>query len=432
MNILKEIKMLMSFITMAIVSAYKHLSTPVDPTVSMASADFLIKPSFDQVKNWMTWQAGAINAFITAEIRDVFNFWQECFGVFGFMELNDEQEFVIHEMSGHGMLWQSHTGCAWTPGNGFDFNTHKIETPCKIKINEQFCVADLFDTCFNHLTEWTGTGPVQMKPEGRGFVDRLIRMFSRYAVMGWIAIATAGGYFDAEKITFSKKTPAGIREFFAKGSNKCKGWLTQLKILANNGMPWLNQNPFDSQLFDTNGKYHGSILEILKSQVDSNDEIASCVVDGDISGNGVIHLVDAMTYKDFHRQFMSECIDGNCINNEMSREKKTAGGQTKWVYYVNDVPVIPVKFPEIYTKYLTGHLRFAYTTTARNIYIGGAFNGMPKVGDGLTGLLVQQNTTDATKLGMTYMAAHQLMGILFAKLDMITGGQYYHERKAIA
>lgn len=200
------------------------------------------------------------------------------------------------------------------------------------------------------------------------------------------------------------------------------------------GYECLNLPIWDSQLFSSTAsgkaKYNGDYVEMFDAIIDGNDELYDCILDGTVDGNGVHILVDAHTYGEFVSWFWnSECINNQCINNRLKYEEKTAFGMTKKVYYIDGIPIVPLKYPKLFTKYILGQIRFMYVSTARNIHLGMAFNRMPSVGDGLAGLAVQK-ATNLNEAGYVYMAAHQLFGKLLRSKSEIAGGQIFIGEKA--
>lgn len=167
--------------------------------------DFIINPDYSRADRFLTWSAGAINKFLFKDLFDPFSWWQQCFGIFGWMQLNEDREFVITEFEGHGLLWQEHDSCAWTPGNGFSTSTKKVERPCKGKINEQYCEADFFNSCFKEYNTWDGRGAVKLTPAGVTLVNTITTKIAQWAVVGAVATLTAGGYLDPKEVKFSKR-----------------------------------------------------------------------------------------------------------------------------------------------------------------------------------------------------------------------------------
>ena len=390
----------------------------------MANAGFIVKPEFDKVRNFLTWRAGAINKFITQRLRDSFSFWQRCFNVFGWMRLNDQQKFVIHEMQGVGLIWQCHNSCQWTPGGSFKFGSYTIDTPCRAKINEQFCIADLFDSCFKEFINHPGTGPIDLTADGITFVNNLLTMISQQAVVGAVALLTAGGYFDPTQVQFTKKAGTTIVDFFSKAAGCCTGWLMTLKMMGLT-TPHLNMPIFENEKMDSKGNFSFDVCAKVEDIVDSCEDLDDCIDEGGVDGEEVVILMDMKTYKQHKKQYWSDCINGQCLNNKLRREEKQDGTKTREIYYINGLPIIPFSYPKIYTKFLTGDLRFIYVTPTRNIYLAGSFTGMPNVGDGLQGLAIQKQTMSLKELGMYYLAANQLFGNLIARPELICGGQAY-------
>ena len=86
-------------------------------------------------------------------------------------------------------------------------------------------------------------------------------------------------------------------------------------------------------------------------------------------------LVSPSFYNAVVLTFNKLCITQNCINPRLTREEVNAGAgfSKRKIYYIDNLPVIPLPEVNAFAKYFTGSNHFAAITVSGNIQFGGKF-----------------------------------------------------------
>ena len=124
-------------------------------------SQLIIKPNFNKLNNQLAFPAGDLNFFMREEVQDSFGFYQREFGVYSYMRLNKNLQFVIHTIGGSPLMWQPHNSCGWNETGSLGIGRREF-TPCRAKINESWCHDELFEGCFKHFLTWDPNRPVEL------------------------------------------------------------------------------------------------------------------------------------------------------------------------------------------------------------------------------------------------------------------------------
>jgi len=401
-------------------------------------ATYKVTPSFNRITNQATFPADSVNAFMREEIYDSFNFYQSQFGVYNYMRLTDEKKYVLHTMHGTPLLWQPHNSCSWDETGSIRMGRREI-TPVKAKINEQFCYDEMFNSAFKHFLQWNGRGPLSLNANGIAVINALSRTLAENATLGAHVTLTAGQMYDVSAVTFNSQTPATIRDLFARTIGTTKGWL---ELLRTQGLvpeySHLNVSGAIDTLNDINGKrYIGDPIVLfdnlreaapfdLKAFMDEGGVIGSA--SGDYTP---IFLVSLSVYAAVAESYRKQCVSVTCINPRLSRREFTQntnrGNKPVYVYYIDDVPVVPIAAVNQYDKYLEGSTHFAGIVSSGNINLGASFDELPDVGTGRNVGMLMELDTSAKNYGNYYFLAHSLFGTHISDTNFISATQVYAE-----
>jgi hypothetical protein len=309
--------------------------------------------------------------------------------------------------------------------------------PCRGKINESFCYDEFFDSCFEQFLTYNGRGPVQLDANGIDLVNSMVRTLGQNATLGARLTLTAGQLHDVTNLSFNEETSNDIQALFKKTAGTCKGWVELVREMGE--IPQYRHMNVPNLLpsTDYNGKtYTGDVIELFDSLKDNaTNDMQSLIAEGGIAGSVDGDFMPYMgvtmdIYKAATAQYNEQCISVTCINPRMTREEfqiPTRRGTRKlYVYYIDDVPIIP--FPDItyYDRFLTGMTSMAFITVGGNINLGASFAALPDISESNIGILVER-ATDVKEWGQYSFLAHSLFSTTIADHSFFVGAQTYVE-----
>lgn len=400
----------------------------------------IIAPNFAKTTGALIIPCEKINKFIATEIRDTFDFYQNRFGVYSYMQLNRYQKFVLQYAYGVPLMWQAHKSCTFDPLGNVRTGSKEIE-PCNAKLNSEFCYDEFFDSCYRMFLNWSGRGPMDLTPDGVKLINKLINILAKNAVLGARMTLTAGKLYDPTKVTFDTATSNEIVEMFTKTAGTCKGWIELLREMGElittrhcNHKNIVKPEDFDGE------KFGGDVLEVYDALFDAapsalqnvvNEGGAITAVDG---ANGPIFLVTTAYYNKLAQQYREQCLSVTCLNPRLTRREENWSGLSGVnrpinVYYIDDTPVIPVTDTNQFTKYLTGTTHLAVLTVSRNISLGSSFSALPSLNDNMQdiGMMVERKET-VDEYGKYKFLAHALFATSINDTDYVSGTQIYADK----
>lgn len=394
---------------------------------------FLVKPNFNRLRNIVTFEAPSLNAFVREELLDSSSFYQEQFGVYSYMQLNQQLKYVIHSLKGSPLMWQPHNACGWDPTGSLRVGTREFE-PCRAKINETVCYDELFDSCFRAFLNWSGNGPVTMNAQGMNMVNQLVQTIAENATLGARLTLTVGQMYEGD-VVFNDKTPQNIKELFTKTVGTCKGWVELVRELAiqeqyaHLNVPGL----FIPADFDGN-KYIGNVVDLYDElQAAAPNELQSLINEGGVVNSFSnsfmpLFLVSTSVYNKLIAEYRQQGAGVVVLDPRLTRREfpVTVGGRTtiKFVYYIDDTPVVPISEISYLDQYLTGSTHLAAITAAGNIGLGTSFAAMPDLNGGQVGLRIQM-ADDNDKFGEYSFLAHSLFAATLADPNYFVGTQTF-------
>lgn len=398
---------------------------------------FLIKPNFNRIRSQVAFPAKSLNYFIREEIQDTFGFYQRTFGVYSYMQLNKTLQYVIHSLSGSPLLWQPHRSCSWDETGSLRVGRREF-TPCKAKINEEFCYDELFDSCFEHFLTWSGRGPLELDANGINMVNQMVRTLAENAVIGARLTLTAGQLYNPSSVTFNEQTSKSMKDLFTATVGTCQGWIELVRSMAESSSQYAHMNVdgiFDEG--DFSGKqYTGDPVLVFDNLRESAPaDLQGLMNEGGVAGSVEgdfmpLFLVSNSIYNAIADAYRKMCVSVTCLNPRLSRREYTIstprGSRPIYVYFIDDVPVIPITDINHYDKYLTGATHFAAITPSRNIGLGASFASLPTLEGGDVGMLIERKES-AKEWGQYHFLAHALFAATIADTDYFVGTQVYAE-----
>ena len=392
---------------------------------------FSISPNWNRLNRAATLPTKELNSILETEVRDNFSVYQNKFNVFSWMRINKKQKFVLSSIEGSPLVWQSLNSCGWDPSGSLWMNRKELE-PCRVKINEENCLDELFDSCFEPLLTYDGRGPLMLDATGQSVWERLTKTLLQNSVLGAMGTYWAGNFFDPNVVKFREDTPDIFQKLFMKSADTCKGVL-QLMVAMGKNPKYANMNVEGIlKEDDFNGKkYIGSIKDLKDSLADAAPHDLSCVIDeGSISafdgGAAPVMLVSPSIYRAAMEEYREQCHSLNCVEKRLMLEDCPYQGRIAKVLHVDGIPIIPIRYASIYDKYLTGTTHFAILTVTGNIALGGSFGDIPVL-DGSpnqTGIMIQRGN-NAYDVGKYYFLAHQLMATAINDANYFVGAVEY-------
>jgi len=399
--------------------------------------EFLIRPRFRGLRNAIYFETTRLNALAKTEYSDKFGFYQDQFGLYSYMQLTTDLTYRIHYAQGTPFMWQSHNSCAWTPTGTLSMANFEI-TPCKAKINEQFCYDEWMNSTYRAWLRWSENPTVAFSTEGVEATNELVRILMKNATLGHRMTLVGGKLHSLGQVQFKDGTPARIEEAFRRTAGTCRGWIELLRERgADAGMEHLDGNFIKATDISNDGtQFIGDGRDI----VDLYDEIfdaspaplQDAIIEGGVGGFGdAFYPIFAVAPPEFRavRQAYNRQKE-NTLQNEkrITRQEFTistdGGSRIIYAYFIDDTVVIPVQEISKYDQYLTGASHFAYLTVSGVIQLGANFADLPVVNEREVAVMMQVSE-DAEDYGTHKFLAHTLMAAAINDTDYIAGGYTY-------
>lgn len=399
--------------------------------------DFIIAPDYD-FNSTLTFPAAKVNKFVTEERGSTFGAYQNMFDVYGYMRLTKRNTFKITTLRGTSLMWQSHNSCGWDPTGAMSITAEEF-IPCRAKINEEFCIDELFDSCYEHLLTWDGVA--DLDADGVRMINEIIDMLATNAALGARATLTAGQKYDIANVTFDENTPATIKKLFEKTIGTCRGWVELLEFEAANKAQNAHLNVpglFVEADFMNGKEYQGDPLVLfdnlkanakpaLRTYIDQGGHPGVAGARGGWALFRVTPSIFSAIAKAYNDQPQAISVAG--VTRRITKEVMPGvnGAREFYVYKIDGVVIVPVNELAEFDNYLTGATHLAAITVSGNIQLGSSFATLPatRAGEGV-GMVIEQGS--GTKdWGMYSFLAHALFHAAIADTDLIVATQIYAE-----
>lgn len=401
--------------------------------------EFLVKPAFDAIQNALYFPVGRLNALAEGEYNDKMGFYQSTFGMYSYMTLTQDQTYRIHYPKGTPFLFQPHNNCAWTPTGTLSMGEFEI-TPCRAKINEQFCYDEHMEGTYKAFLQWDQGGRVGFSEAGRAATDALTRTIVANATMGARMTLEAGQLIDLSSVTFKEGTATRIEEAYRKTAGTCRGWIELARTKAQTeNLPHLDGGWIKAADISNDGKSfvgdNRTIIDLYDEMVANAPEpLADAIIEGGIGGFGntyyAMWLLAPPEYRAVYEQWKvqkeSAALEDARIERRQYTYQTAQGPRTIYVFFIDDTVVIPISSISQFDRWLTGTAHFAYLTISGVIQMGSNFAGLPVARQNDVGVMIQvsQNAED---LGTHKFLSHALMATGINDTDYIAGDYLFAE-----
>jgi hypothetical protein len=355
------------------------------------------------------------------------------------MNLTQDLTFKLHYPKATPLLWQAHNSCAWTPTGTLSFGEMEI-TPKKVKLNEQLCYDEYFESAFKAWLQWGQNPQIGMTQVGIEATNALADSIIKNATLGARVSMVAGELFDLGTTPEEPDTPTRIIEAFSKTSNSVKGWIQLAIDTAAAGESHLNDSTLiTAGNISTDGTTYTGATKTVVELYDENLAAAkaplrNAVVEGGVGGFGFdfypLWIISPSIYNaldlEWKAQKESATINEPRISVMEMPTQTSRGTRNIRVFMIDNTVVIPAREASAYHQYLTGTAHFCYLTISGCIQLGSSFSRIPVAGENDVSVMVQQST-DAEDLGTFKFLSHALMGAAINDTDYLAGHYSYAE-----
>jgi len=383
-----------------------------------------LNPTFSAQGRTVSIPATEINVFTSSVVRDNINQYQSRFGVFGFMGLNDRMKFTITKLTGTPFMWQPVSHCTWTPTGNLSITKDSI-TPSEAMIQEEFCQDELVNSMFAQFLATNNRG---LSPEGQRIFNQVVTKITEQATLGaWLTL-TIGKLYDPTTVNFKDGTDATIESLFSKTIGTVRGWVELLKEMAASEARFrhLNIPAFSTDEFDGD-RYLGDPVALFDKLYDAApSELSNLIDEGGVPStlgtSSVLFIVSTSIFRQVAALYRKQGTEIITLRPRLTQ--KDVSGIT--VYYLDDIPIIPVSYISHMDAYLKGKQHFAALTLSGNIQLGTSFGAVPNVNAPNVGIIMQQKT-NLDELGRVLMRADSLFTTAIADHRYICAAQVFVE-----
>jgi len=399
-----------------------------------------LKPNFNRINRSLAFPAKQLNYILEESVVDKFSFYQAFFMVYSFMKLTEDLKHKIFSVSSNPFVWQAHDSCNWSPMGNAQIGEQEI-SPCKAKVNDEWCYDELFKSCFSHFLKWGTGNTVSLGPEGRRLVNIMVRQMIQNMVVGARLTLTVGKLYDYDKLKgyFKTGVTGDMKAAFAKTMGTCRGWVELAKEQAlKPGYEHLNCKEILTKDMFNGKKFMGKVVEDVFDKLRGKclPELQCLLDEGgvpDVQGLTMspLLLVSQSIYSAVAEEYRKMCVSVTCINPRIERKAVSWNGRQYNVYYIDGVPVIPISDINCYDSYLTGSTHLAVLTVSGNINMGASFANLPTIDRPGMGVRIQQHT-DNDKYGKYSFLSHALFSTAIANHKLFAGTQIFCAPKKAA
>lgn len=404
--------------------------------------EFLIKPRFRALRNALFFETERLNALARAEYSDKFGFYQRQFGVYAYMNLTSDLTFRIHYAQGTPFMWQPHNNCAWTPTGTLSMGQMEI-TPCKAKVNEQYCYDEFIESTYKAALQWSSNPTIGFSQMGVEANNELVRTILKNATLGARMTLVGGQLIDLTSTTFETGVSSRIEDAYRRTAGTCRGWIELLRDTATEtGKEHLDggaTNFIDAADISSDGTtYLGTtntvveLYDIIRAGAPA--ELQDAIIEGGVGGFGEmfqpLYLVSPSIYRaldaDWIAQKTSPLVNEQRISRRPFEINTERGPRTIYAYFIDDTAVVPVSEISHFDRYVTGTSHFAYVTISGVIQLGASFADLPRVNESEVAVMIQVSE-DAEDYGTSKFLSHNLMATAINDTNYIAGEYVYAE-----
>jgi len=401
--------------------------------------EFLITPRFNAIRNALYFETDRLNALAEGEYNDKYGFYQRQFGLYSYMQMTENMTYRIHYPKGSPFLWQPHNNCSWTPTGTLSMDQMEV-TPCKAKINEQFCYDEHLEGTYKAFLQWEASGRVNFSAAGRAATDALTRTIVENATLGSRMTLVGGQLVDLSAITFKDGVKTRIEEAYRKTAGTCRGWIELARTkAATEGLTHLDGGWITAADLSSDGTQflgdNRTIVDLYDEMVaNSPAPLQDAIIEGGVGGfGGMFYPIWAVAppeyravYEQWKVQKASQSLEDARIRRVPYQVQTSRGSRTLYVFFIDDTVVIPISEISMFDRWLTGTAHFAYLTISGVIQLGTNFTSLPVAGESRVAVMLQVSQ-DAEDLGTHKYLSHSLLATAINDTDYLAGDYVFAE-----
>lgn len=344
-----------------------------------------LTPSFHNPSKKIRISQGEINEVQRAYLMSDHDFYQAAFMPFEYMRLTSKEKYRLTSFAATSNTWNAYKSCIGYKSNGsFETNTREF-TPCTSYDFKQWCQDELIGSCMEHFETVSPTnGDLVLTPEGEEVWNEFTTELIYSSSVGLSNTLTVGNLYQGIQIDEINKNLSAEEKKEALASlntESCRGWVTLLDDLATDGKGWLNcaDELFGDHDFDNVCKYSGDILEMIEALICKAKPKLRKIITGGNKGRVGTRRIQAQIWvsDSFHMAIDQayEAESKNQMQNERCIKKVsvTAAGETKDVFYIRNMPVIPICEINAMDDKLNGDTHFIGIFGSGVIQLGSSF-----------------------------------------------------------
>lgn len=397
--------------------------------------ELLIQPSFiDSQAPQLLFPAANLNALVSNEYAHTFGFWQSMFSIFSYMKMTRLGKFTLHDIRGTPLVWQPLKGCV-SDATG-SLRMHKREIfPCAAVLKEKMCWDELLGSLFEHFLSFEGAA-IELDANGIKLVNEALRTLMINAQMGARMTLTSGNLYDVDESTvnYNPENTLDHIKLFKATYFTCDGWMKKLIDLATDGELHCNVADFFSGKTDTSGLYNGNfVTDIDALKAAAKKKMLQLINSGGIvAGSGRVFTPVVIVSDDVYSQVVVRYNTESALaaqnQRRLVRESITTGTGTRpnLVYYIDNMPIIPLSEIGGYDAYLAGTTQFIGIVATGNIQLGMNYDLLPGLGGDQIAMIIEYSKR-VEDYGMQYYLAHALFANGIVDTDYIVAAQAYTE-----
>jgi len=382
-----------------------------------------------------------INYIVDEMIKSNLSFFQGLHNVFKYVNYNAKgKNFRKHTFIDDEFMWtKANRGCKKTPTGNIWLNSEGYMQPCAVEMYIEFCPKEFFDTCFQQLITWTQSGWIDYDEATlRRIIMMAINRLARSAQRGLDSLNLLGGLFDlAGEMNTELATDQydyKVIERLIDMNSSCEGLLSKITNYYSECIVDCLPKKLSGDCWNQ--------LDICKLFEDlfckATPELQSAITNGGVpfgnNGQKPLFVVSSNITNSLMGKF-KELQATQMQNNSkflLDMRRETLLGQTRTVYTICGVDVVPLDEFCSWGKYLKGEFVFAALTLSENMQLGSNFVN-PNGANGDIGFELERETSiKGGAKGMYYMCSEALIGNDLAdKRYFVASMKYYKKGVAV-
>lgn len=340
------------------------------------------------------------------EYQDDFGFYQSLFGLYSYMELNRLGKFTVTTVSGSPGIWGELNGCTLLETGVLKFGEREI-TPIPIYSLATWCSLSAYDKVFKTVLEWTNGGEISEESRNKIW-NVFVKELMANATLSLRITLTINKLHDLSNVATYASGVDATRQAqltHVSANNSLVGLFAAIDaayVSDNVKYAHLNygKGTFIVAGDFVNKKFQGNIVAKLDELIEeAPDKLASLINSGGMETAGgkdftAVIGVSNSYMSAFAAEYRAQKSQAVTNDTRITREQMTVGGRTKAVYFLDDMPVVPM------TEVCGLDDMFAVGTHIMGIFgagvlqLGSSFAAIPdNVEDNQVGYVVERSNT---------------------------------------